>query len=221
MKTLKQEVGKIYRSRIGEEVRIVKKDGDIKYPFEGSDGEWYAENGRFDLYVAEASSDLIEEIPTKATRHTFAIPDGVKRVTVEHVGNRIVVEMVPEKEPKPGDVMINENGSVYIFKSVRDDRKSHNHYAWFGEDGRLSFEWACYSGRPATPEDAQPLWDALRKAGKKWNAETMEVEDVPESTRILEWVENHLSDGYYNHADVAEAIEDYLKHKEGKNENNR
>ena len=189
-------------------MKIVERNGaKHRYPYEGSNGEWFSGSGKW--WGNEPHADLIEEVPSE-TRHTFAIPDGVKKVTVEQVGNRIVVEMVPEKEPKPGDVMINDNGSVYIFKSVRDDRKSHNHYAWFGEDGRLSFEWACYSGRPATTEEAQPLFDALRKAGKRWNPQTMQVEEITESTRIREWVEEHLDE-----EDVAEAIEAYLKYKEG------
>src|SRR5690554_3028740 len=106
MKQIKLEVGKNYRNRNGEEVKIVKNNGRGEYPYEGSDDEWYTENGRFDLHVAESSYDLIEEVPE--TRHTLKIPDGVKKVTVDQVGNRIVVEMVPEKEPKPGDVLVNE-----------------------------------------------------------------------------------------------------------------
>ena len=212
MKTLKLEVGKTYRSREGKEVKIIKNGGGCGYPYKGSDGEWYAESGRW--FGIKDPRDLIEELPE--TRHTFTIPEGVKKVTVEHVGNRIVVEMVPEerKEPKPGDVMVNTSGSVYIFKAAVDNF-NHKHYAWFGKDGRLVIGSMCTPGRPATPEEAQPLWDALKKAGKRWNAETMEVEEIPEFDRILEWVEVNIKDGYYNHEDVAEAIESYLKHKEG------
>ena len=43
----------------------------------------------------------------------------------------------------------------------------------------------------------------------------MEVEEIPEIDRILEWVEKHLDDGYYNKEGIAEVIEAYLKHKEG------
>ena len=162
MKTLKLEVGKTYRSRKGEEVKIVRKIDSICGAFVGDNEESYNEQGRY--YSANWSSpyDLIEEVPE--TRHTFDIPDGVKKVTVEQVGNRIVVEMVPEerKEPKPGDVMINIHGNVYIFKEVVG-MDVHKCYAWAGEGGRLTFESLCFCGRPATPEEAQPLWDALKK----------------------------------------------------------
>ena len=216
MSEIKLQVGKTYRNRKGKKVTIVEYDGDSEYPYryKGSDGEWYAENGRF--AYTESPKDLIEEVPE--TRHTFKIPEGVKKVTVEQVGNRIVVEMVPGKEPKPGDAMIDAKGNVYIFKSVFKsvvDSDIHKHFAWFGKDGRLVIGSMCTPGRPATPEEAQPLWDALKKAGKRWNAETMEVEEIPEFDRILEWVEANIKDGYYNHEDVAEAIEAYLKHREG------
>lgn len=214
MKQIKLEVGKTYINRKGEEVKIVWGDSTTKYPCRGDDWEWYAEDGRFDLDVEESECDLIEEVPSE-TRHTFQIPDGVKELTVEQVGNRIVVEMVPKEGPNPGDVMVNEHGSVYILKAVAS-KHTHRHHAWLGRDGRVVFDESAISGRPATPEEAQPLFDALKKAGKRWNAETMQVEEIPESDRILEWVEKHLKDGYYNHEDVAEVIEAYLNYKEGK-----
>jgi len=103
MKTLKLEVGKTYKSREGEEVKIVGKDRTGKFPYTGSDGGWYTERGRFLLYGEISSRDLIEEveeIPSEPTRHTFDIPDGVKEITVSRVGNCIVVEMVPEEIPE-------------------------------------------------------------------------------------------------------------------------
>ena len=119
MKTLKLQVGKTYRSRKGEEVKIVGKDRTGKFPYTGSDGERYTKRGRFLLYGEISSRDLIEEVPE--TRHTFDIPDGVKKITVSRVGNRIIVEMVPDiKEPKPGGV----SGSLTPFgesiKLLRD-----------------------------------------------------------------------------------------------------
>jgi hypothetical protein len=216
MKTLKLEVGKTYRSRNGEEVKIVRKIDSI-WPFVGDNEESYREQGRY--YSANWSSpyDLIEEVEeVPETRHTFDIPDGVKKVTVEQVGNRIVVEMVPEerKEPKPGDVMINIHGNVYIFKEVVG-KDVHKCYAWAGEGGRLTVESLCFYGRPATPEEAQPLFDALKKAGKRWNPETMQVEEITESDRIREWVEENLNDVYYSKQCIAKVIGYYLKHREG------
>jgi signal peptidase I len=178
MSNIKLQVGKTYRNRKGEEVKIVEYNGDSEYPYGGSDSEWYTESGRFE-YFTKSPEDLIEEVPE--IRHTFAIADGIKTITIEQVGNRIVLEMVPEEaEPKPGDVMINEYDSVYIFKRAIDDH-SHECYAWLGKNRKvenlLIGGWD-FSGRPATPEEAQPLFDTLQRAGKQWNPQTMQVEDV-------------------------------------------
>ena len=196
-------------------MRIVEKKSWGAYPYNGSNGEWYAENGVFDYDAGETPYDLVEEIPSEATRHTLNIPEGVKKVTVSQEGNRIVVEMGPKEGPKPGDVMMNTYGSVYIFKEVGVG-VGHIYFALLGSRGRLDYDNVAIPGRPATPEEAQPLFDALKKAGKRWNAETMVVEEAAENDRILEWVEEHLNDGYYNQEGIAEVIEQYLKYREGK-----
>ena len=60
MKQLKLEVGKSYINRKGEVVRIVKKHGG-RYPCQGNNSKWYAEDGSFDLFP-ELPEDLIEEV---------------------------------------------------------------------------------------------------------------------------------------------------------------
>ena len=186
----------------------------------GSNGEWYYGGGKWSCVAEEHPKDLIEEVPSKPTRHTFDVPDGVKKITVSQEGNRIIVEMVPEKvEPKPGDVMVNDYGSVYIFKKVDGNsvvgKYAHRYFALLAKDGHLITDSICTSGRPATSEEAQPLWDALKKAGKRWNPETMQVEDVPEIDHIREWVEKHLNCRYYSHESLTKVICDYLKYREG------
>src|SRR5690554_418442 len=184
MKQIKLEVGKTYLSREGKKVKIVENGGKGNWRYRGNNSKWYTESGRWDNLSTEHLEDLIEEVPE--TRHTFTIPDGTKGINVSKEGNRIVVEMVPEDvEPKAGDVMINDWGGVYIFKSDRYKGGYHNCFAWLGESGNLLIGDWCLPGRPATPEEAQPLWDALKKAGKKWNAEAMEVEDVPKPGDVL------------------------------------
>lgn len=215
MKTLKLEVGKTYRNRAGEVVKIVEYDGDPEYPYRGSDGEWYTESGN--LWYRERPGDLVEEVEeVSETRHTFKIPNGAKEVTVEQIGNRIIVEMVPEetKKPKPGDVMVNEKGSVYIFRG-EGDSVLHDNYCVLFNDGKLGIGCQSEIGRLATPEESKPLFDALKKAGKRWNPETMQVEDVPEIDHIREWVAKRLGDGRYDQEWVAQVISHYLKHREG------
>ena len=213
MEQIKLQIGKTYLNRKGEEVEIIRKVGDRVFPYRGNDGSHYTESGRF-RSQGGSSNDLIEEAP-KFSR-TFDIPEGVKKVTVSHKGNRVIVEMVPEKvEPKPGDVMIDSKGNVYIFKSVVGD--IHKHFAGFWKDGRLVIGTWCNPGRPATPEEAQPIFDALKKAGKRWNAETMEVEEIPEKEKIMDYLQCHYTNNAeWNYKQLCWIIEDYLKYREGK-----
>lgn len=220
MKTLKLQVGKTYRSRKGEVVKIVRKNDKYPYPYQGNNDKWYTESGSF--WFSEHSKDLIEEVT--ATRHTFAIPDGVKEVTVEQVGNRIVVDMVPEKEPKPGDSefkegdVVFEDGRVMIVKMYPNLYHAMFYASHLGLhiNGKYGIPFTSAAFRLATPEESKLLFDALKKAGKRWNAETMEVEDIPESDRIREWVGANLEPDFYARGDVAKAIEAYLKYREDK-----
>jgi signal peptidase I len=178
MSNIKLQVGKTYRSREGEEVKIVKM-GNMGWDYwSGNNGEWYYEGGKWSHFAEEHPKDLVEEVTE--IRHTFTIPNNMKTITINQVGNRIVLEMIPEerKEPKPGDVMINDSGSVYIFKEINANGGFHNNFAWLGKDGSLEIEGTCYPGRPATSEEAQPLFAALQKAGKRWRPKTMQIEDI-------------------------------------------
>lgn len=131
MQTLKLQVGKTYRNRKGEEVKIVGKDGGGRYQFRGNNGEWYAENGRYFLYLKKTPHDLIEEVAENshtfnlvpealtAIRYTFDIPDGVKKGTVSQEGNRIIVEIVPEEgESKPKTVKAKNECSARTSEDV-------------------------------------------------------------------------------------------------------
>ena len=68
MKQIKLQIGKTYRSRVGEEVKIIGKDREGKFPHTGSNGEWYTERGKFLLYGGVSSRDLVEEVPSEPTR---------------------------------------------------------------------------------------------------------------------------------------------------------
>jgi len=132
MKTLKLQVGKTYRSREGEEVKIVRMGNKGWDYWEGSNGEWYYEGGKWSNVAEEHPKDLIEEVPEPshtfglvpaaltATRYTFTIPEGAKKVTVSQEGNRIIVEMVPEEgESKPKTVKAENKCVAHTSEDVR------------------------------------------------------------------------------------------------------
>lgn len=132
MKTLKLEVGKTYRSREGEKVKIVRMGNRGWDYWNGSNGEWYYEGGKWSYSAEEHPKDLVEEVPENshtfnlvpealtAIRYTFDIPDGMKKGTVSQEGNRIIVEIVPEEgEPKPKAVKAENKCVAHTSEDVK------------------------------------------------------------------------------------------------------
>ena len=118
------------------------------------------------------------------TKQTFQIPEGCKAITVEQVGNQLVTTFEVEPEFKDGDVLISERvgWAIYIYRKT-DKPKMGYFYCLLDSRLGLSFFDSNHYGytptaRLATPEEAQRLWDALAKEGKRWNPETMQVESI-------------------------------------------
>jgi uncharacterized protein YodC (DUF2158 family) len=86
-----------------------------------------------------------------------------------------------EPQYKDGDFVVNEAGSILIFKE-KDGDFIYDH-AFLERNGTLLIrpENPTKSGikRHATEEEKQKLLDALAKKEKKWNAEKKCIEDIP------------------------------------------
>lgn len=144
-------------------------------------------------------------------KETFPIPAGCKVVTIEQVGNQIVVRFEPEF--KRGDVLIMKKHNVICVFNEFKGEDSFTEIVGLLEDGRLTFfnenEFDLVSGfRHATPEEAQQLWDALAKDRKRWNPEKMKIEEIEKKR----WRANHYKEYYYinPHFEIAcEKIDTY------------
>ena len=115
------------------------------------------------------------------TKQSFPIPEGCKAVTVEQVGNRIITTFEPVF--KRGDVLITKNKLCFIFRPTESDRAYYYFMHDIDEKLRDCFSESQYCGllsdcRHATPEESQRLLDALARNGKRWNPETMQVEEI-------------------------------------------
>lgn len=131
-------------------------------------------------------------------KQTFEIPEGCNRVTIEQQGRQIITTFEPEF--KEGDVLFVEKNmtffsTVFIFKkNIYNDRNEM--YAGF-VDGKFVRIGGIIKGFPrhATESEKQQLFDALKKRGKRWNAEAKQVEDIkPKRWRAKE-------NGHYWHLD--------------------
>ena len=118
------------------------------------------------------------------TKQTFQIPEGCKTITVEQIGNQLVHTFDVEPKFKDGDVLIDEQTGWAIYVYRKTDKPGNGYfYCLFDSLLGLSLDDSKHYGytstaRLATPEEAQRLWEALAKQGKRWNPETMEVEKI-------------------------------------------
>ena len=119
------------------------------------------------------------------------VPDGCS-AKIERQDGFLVVVFEPKKwEPKDGDFIAysfnRPNLNIGIFRKQcapsPDGYNLHKDYITIGGDtGELLWGYETFTHdymRPATDSEKQRLFDALAKEGKRWNAETKQIEDLP------------------------------------------
>ncbi len=130
----------------------------------------------------------------------------VKSVAADIEKGYSVVEYGVIDEFKRGDICKLGSNEIHIFGSRRQgcdyNRKYFDRIVTYIIDAdRLFFDVDAFGyfgdlHRLATPSEQQLLFDALAKEGKKWNSETLEIEDiekdilVPESIGIYRYKYN-------------------------------
>ena len=118
----------------------------------------------------------------------LSIPDGCTSVTVKVDGENVMTEFELQEggyKPQDGDIVayghdgIPRNIGIYC---MDEHGKSHSEHVTMHYSGALRYcegGWTNKNLRPATEAEKQRLFDALAKAGKRWNAEEKRVEDLP------------------------------------------
>ena len=108
----------------------------------------------------------------------ISVPDGCS-AKIEQQDGFLVVVLEPKKwNPKDGDIISFGTCGIGIFKKY--DSIGHEEYVTYVDD--LLFNetgWLNDNVRPATDDEKQRLFDALAKEGKRWNAETKQIENLP------------------------------------------
>ena len=120
------------------------------------------------------------------------VPDGCSAKIEQQDGFLVVVFEPNKKEkwvPKDGDIYTTDNNGIGIYNAnYKAIRNIIPFYCGLREDGSLYIhkQDGDNSGfgyfdnmRPATDDEKQRLFDALAKEGKRWNAETKQIEDLP------------------------------------------
>lgn len=91
-------------------------------------------------------------------------------------------EKSEEWEPKDGDICVSNRDTIFIFNG-NGKYKTSIHVALL-KKGNVTYGGALNGNdsegyRYATDSEKQRLFDALTKAGKRWNAEKKCIEDLP------------------------------------------
>ena len=111
------------------------------------------------------------------------INDKIYRLKEIESGVDSLMELVEEPKYKDGDFVVNESGSILIFREEVGD--SIYDHAFLAMDSILLTNPVAptFHGikRYATEAEKQTLLDALAKEGKRWNEEKKCIEDIPKS----------------------------------------
>lgn len=112
---------------------------------------------------------------------TVAIPEGCTAT----IKDGIITLFTPLQEFKDGDILAVEgwNKTCPFIYAGEDDMGRHKFYAGVDCDGDLviSYEydrWGTNTLRLATEEEKQKLFDAMKAADLRWNAEEKRVEKI-------------------------------------------
>ena len=121
-------------------------------------------------------------------KNTYKIPEGCTSISIEQIGNKIVTEFIPSCKFKDGDVIF-EDGRIIIYKSHIGSESFNTHaLIYYSIDKEVSYGGyygeSVESCRMATKKEKQLLFDALSKVSKKWNAETLQIEDLKVDPKV-------------------------------------
>ena len=134
---------------------------------------------------------------------TAEIRDLYGQVTMGEISFSRMVEVLNERMEEPrfkeGDFVV-RLGCIFILHKQIDEECTQYHVLYDKTNGRLHYYSTYYQLggtdklRLATKEEKQILLDALAKKGKRWNAEKLYIEDIPDELKkgdlTIFWEEN-------------------------------
>jgi len=131
-------------------------------------------------------------------KNTYKIPEGCTSISIEQIGNKIVTEFETPNEYKKGDVITANRGIIILERKINESKfecyaRLYTNIGDTNVDFGGTYDYTSGQLRLATQSEKQLLFDALAKAGKRWNAETLQIEDLKVVPRVGDCVK--LSNG--------------------------
>jgi len=123
-------------------------------------------------------------------KNTYKIPEGCTSISIEQIGNKIVTEFEcsPQKY-KDGDiVLVNWDYAHDAPAILKDYNMGSCHVAIATDKDNMPIYNHIITNtniiRCANQSEKQLLFDALAKAGKQWNSETLQIEDLKVEPKV-------------------------------------
>lgn len=136
---------------------------------------------------------------------------------IVRIDNKIIFGCEESKfqEFKRGDILTDDDGWFWIFKEYSERGNYHYRYArWRPSDNDICFMDVYVvdpkNPRYATPEQAQMLFDAIEKKGKRWDAEKYEFVDIKYTPSVGDCVKTNYR-GNVCFFEVVEKTSKYIK----------
>lgn len=131
------------------------------------------------------------------------IPEGCK-ASIDFEKRVVVIESEKPKF-KRGDILFASDRECIwtIIYNKTENNGYYDYFAMLNNAGCILYNEICDPEffRLATPSEQQLLFDALAKDGKKWNAETLQIEDIEKDILVPESIGIYKFGGRYQDDD--------------------
>ncbi len=126
------------------------------------------------------------------------IPEGCK-ASIDFEKRVVVIESEQPKF-KRGDILFASDFEytwIIIYNKTNADR-AYDYFAMLNSRGHINYNEKCDPEffRLATLSEQQLLFDALAKMGKKWNATTLQIEDIEKDILVPESIGVYYQDSW-------------------------
>lgn len=182
--------------------KLLWKKGDVLYDVEGNgvmfdqwdDSDYSSFRALFDIVPDGAGFKISKDTEGYSTKDYWTTNDSIREdflAIIEKHAHYKFNEKTKEFEPnfKDGDFIagtkVDGHVSLMIFKSIQDKSMLVFHFSITeGEDPILSVETVCVDDykelRMATDGERRNIYNILANNSMRWNAETLEIENIQE-----------------------------------------
>ena len=117
------------------------------------------------------------------------LPKGVESISVTQHDDKIVIEFMPKKPQFKNGDFVYEDGRIMIVDKFYENDITYHALIYPAYDLEVVYNrlyapttpLSSLSFRHASDVEKQILIDAMKKDGKRWNAEKLCIEDIPKS----------------------------------------